>query len=93
LIAGDVLGPGEFGIVCKGNLKHRNQSNKITSSSEVAVKSQLPTMEVEEFKNLFREVKIMSHVGSHDCIVRFIGASTKSIKKRKVFNDKTNIIV
>jgi len=84
LNAGDVLGQGEFGIVCRGNLKHINPTNGMTILSEVAVKSQLPTMEVEEFKNLLWEVKIMSHVGSHDCIVSFIGASTKSIKKRKV---------
>jgi len=41
-------------------------------------------MGVEEFKNLLREVKIMSHVGSHECIVSFTGASTRSIKKRKL---------
>jgi len=77
------LGQGEFGIVYKGNLEHVNQSNRVITSLEVAVKTQLPTMGVEDFKNLLREVKIISHVGSHDCIVSFIGASTQSIKKRK----------
>jgi len=80
-ISGEVLGQGQFGIVHKANLKSLNKNDGQIALIEVAVKTQLPNMGVEEFKNLLREIKIMSHVGSHDCVVSFTGACTQNIKK------------
>jgi len=81
--AGGIIGHGEFGVVRKAAMQSLNKQNRAIRFEDVAVKTQLPNMGVEDFKNLLREVKITSHVGSHDCIVCFIGASTQNIKNRK----------
>jgi len=49
---------------------------------EVAIKTHISGVGVEEFKALLSELKIMAHVGSHDHVVSFLGAVTSDIKKR-----------
>jgi len=50
--------------------------------TRIAIKVPKQDLEVEAFKNVLREVKIMAHVGSHENVVGFIGACTQNIRKR-----------
>ena len=73
-----VLGSGEFGVVHRGTF----------NSEPVAIKTLKSSVEVEEFKAVLSEVKIMAYVGNHESIIKFIGAETSEISKR---NDPKNI--
>ena len=69
-----MLGSGEFGVVHRG----------VYNSEPVALKVLKSSVEVDEFKSVLSEVKIMAYVGDHEFIVKFIGAETSEITKRNL---------
>ena len=68
-----VLGRGEFGVLHPG----------IYNCQAVAVKTFKRTVEIEEFKAVLVELKIMAYMGDHDFILKFIGAEISEIAKRR----------
>ena len=68
-----VLGSGEFGIVHPGTY----------NSEPVAIKTLKGSVNIDEFKAVLAEVKIMAYLGDHDFIVKFVGAEISQIAKRK----------
>ena len=68
-----VLGSGEFGVVHPGTY----------NSEPVAIKSFKRSVEIDEFKAVLVELKIMAYLGDHEFIVKFIGAEISEIAKRK----------
>ena len=68
-----MLGSGEFGIVHPG----------IYNSEPVAIKALKRCVDVEEFKAILGEIKIMAYLGDHDFIVKFVGTDISEISKRK----------
>ena len=75
-IEGTILGKGQFGIVHKGVL------NRNGGKSLVAIKTVTPGVDVETFKALLSEIKIMAYLDRHENIAHLIGACTVDIKKR-----------
>ena len=67
------LGSGEFGVVYPG----------ICKSEPVATKMLKRSVDVDEFKAVLSEVKIMAYLGDHEHIVKFVGAETSEITSRK----------
>jgi serine/threonine protein kinase len=63
---------GEFGMVYKGAISGLG--------SLVAIKTSKRNIDVEQFKAMLSEIKIMSHIGVHDNIVHFVGACTANIQ-------------
>ncbi|CAL8116303.1 unnamed protein product [Orchesella dallaii] len=76
------LGSGTFGTVYKAILCRDRE----TPNLPVAVKTtnNLST-NVEHFKALLSELKVMTVIGNHENIVNLIGACTENIKKRKLY--------
>ena len=70
----EVLGSGEFGVVHRGAYK----------SEPVAIKCLKSSVDVDEFKAVLREVKIMAYVGDHEFIVKFVGAEISEISRRNL---------
>lgn len=70
------LGSGEFGIVHPG----------ICRSEPVAIKLLKRSVDVDEFKAVLAEVKIMAYLGDHEFVVKFIGAEISEIAKSKAGN-------
>ena len=68
-----MLGSGNFGIVYRGFYK----------SNAVAIKTFKRTVEIEEFKAVLAETKIMTYIGQHDHVVKLIGADVSQISDRK----------
>ena len=48
----------------------------------VAIKTFKRSVEVDEFKAVLAEVKIMAYLGDHEFIVKFVGAEISEIAKR-----------
>ena len=71
----DILGSGQFGIVFKGIL-HRNGETNV-----VAIKTVNPDVDVETFRSLLSEIKVMEFVGKHENIIQMLGAFTENIEK------------
>ncbi|CAG7728821.1 unnamed protein product [Allacma fusca] len=71
----DVLGSGEYGVVCRGTL----------DGSPVAVKTTKPNADVEYFKAFLKEIKVINFIGEHANIVYFHGAVVDKIQKRICF--------
>ena len=72
-----VLGSGEFGIVHPG----------IYKLEPVAIKLFKRSAEIDEFKSVLAELKIMAYLGSHDHIIKFVGADVSEIAQRNsLFN-------
>jgi serine/threonine protein kinase len=71
------LGSGQFGLVVKGWLKRED------GEELVAVKTVKATVEVESFKALLAEIKIMAYLDKHEHIVYLIGATTTKIRESK----------
>jgi serine/threonine protein kinase len=72
-----VLGSGQYGLVVKGWLK-KEDGEKL-----VAVKTVKATVDVENFKALLAEIKIMAYLDKQEHIVNLIGATTTKIRERK----------
>ena len=68
------LGSGEFGVVYPG----------VCNGEAVAVKTFKRSVEIDEFKAVLAEVKIMAYLGDHEHVVKFVGADISEISKRKV---------
>ncbi|ODM94346.1 Vascular endothelial growth factor receptor 1 [Orchesella cincta] len=76
------LGCGAFGTVYRAVLCRNIAAQNIP----VAVKTTNPTSNnVEHFKALLSELKVMTIIGNHKNIVNLIGACTEDIKKRKLY--------
>ena len=73
VVIGTVLGSGEFGTVHQGFL----------NGEAVAVKTCKSTVDVEDFKGILAEIKIMEYLGSHENVVQFLGADISMIQERK----------
>ena len=71
-----ILGSGNFGIVYRGFYK----------SEAVAVKTFKRTVEIDEFKAVLAEAKIMAYLGRHAHIVEFIGADVSRISDSNLNN-------
>ncbi|OXA41074.1 Vascular endothelial growth factor receptor 3 [Folsomia candida] len=85
-----ILGAGAFGMVVKGMWingchDYQNICNYSNSNPAVAVKMVKPDVEVQYFKALLSEIKIMAYLGDHKHLVKFYGASTENIQNRKVY--------
>ena len=65
------LGSGAYGVVYKGMCK----------GQIVAVKTVNPHATKEYYQSLLGEIKILSHIGRHHCIVNLEGAYTKDLHK------------
>ena len=52
----------------------------------VAVKAIKGAVNVEEFKAVLAEVKIMAYLGDHENIVKFVGAEVSQIAHRNPHN-------
>ncbi|CAL8116306.1 unnamed protein product [Orchesella dallaii] len=76
------LGSGTFGTVYKAILCR----NTDTPNLPVAVKTtNALSTNVEHFKALLSELKVMTAIGNHKNVVNLIGACTENIKKRKLY--------
>ena len=53
------------------------------NSVPVAVKTFKRTLDVEEFKGVLAEVKIMAYLGDHEHVVKFVGAVVSEISESK----------
>ena len=73
--ASSVLGSGHFGIVYKGSYE----------DEQVAIKTFKRTLEIDAFKAVLSEAKIMAYIGYHPHVVRFVGAEVSEIKDRMEF--------
>ena len=82
--SGNVLGSGQFGVVHEGFLS-QNGGKEL-----VAIKTVTPDVDVETFKALLSEIKIMAYLDRHENIAYLLGACTADIKKRK---EKTSNII
>ena len=49
----------------------------------VAIKKLKKRVDVEEFKAVLAEMKIMSYLGDHESIVKFFGSDVSQIARRK----------
>jgi len=88
----NLLGFGEFGKVYRGRINSANGSLHYAnissnyqncSSLEVAVKTVGTDVDVEHFKALLSEIKILIHIGAHRNIVTIVAACTQNIRQRK----------
>ncbi|ODM94591.1 Mast/stem cell growth factor receptor Kit [Orchesella cincta] len=66
-----LLGSGQFGFVYKGKL--------VSSETDVAVKMTRPYSPPIAVKCLLSEIKILTHVGTHDHVCKLLGAFTQEI--------------
>ncbi len=72
------MGSGNFSHVVRGYYEIEKRS--------VAIKIANTTTNTDDFKMMLTEIKIMIYIGSHDNVVKFIGASTAEIRDRnKIF--------
>ena len=65
----NVLGSGEFGVVHSG----------FFNGEAVAIKKLKQRVDVEEFKAVLAEMKIMSYLGHHENVVKFFGSDVSQI--------------
>jgi hypothetical protein len=72
-----ILGSGEFAIVVAVRWKTKDNLN-------VAVKIAKPSNDVEVFKAVLSEVKIMIYLGHAQNVVNLLGVCTQDIRKRKL---------
>ena len=68
------IGSGEFGVVHAGLWNN---------SVPVAVKRFKRTLDVDEFKAVLAEVKIMAYLGNHEHVVKFVGSDMSEISARE----------
>jgi serine/threonine protein kinase len=72
--ASHILGSGFFGKVLNGRLRE----------VEVAVKTIKSNAERDVINTFLQEIKIMSYLGSHPNIVKFLGANTQGWVEGKI---------
>nr|XP_046171170.1 macrophage colony-stimulating factor 1 receptor 1-like [Oncorhynchus gorbuscha] len=72
---GQILGAGAFGKVVEATAYGLGTDDNMTT--RVAVKMLKPSAHSEEREALMSELKILSHLGSHDNIVNLLGACTQ----------------
>uniref|UniRef100_A0A8C7V9U0 receptor protein-tyrosine kinase n=1 Tax=Oncorhynchus mykiss TaxID=8022 RepID=A0A8C7V9U0_ONCMY len=72
---GQILGAGAFGKVVEATAYGLGTGDNMTT--RVAVKMLKPSAHSEEREALMSELKILSHLGSHDNIVNLLGACTQ----------------
>uniref|UniRef100_A0A674DFE9 receptor protein-tyrosine kinase n=1 Tax=Salmo trutta TaxID=8032 RepID=A0A674DFE9_SALTR len=72
---GQILGAGAFGKVVEATAYGLGTNDNMTT--RVAVKMLKPSAHSEEREALMSELKILSHLGSHDNIVNLLGACTQ----------------
>uniref|UniRef100_A0A8C8FHA1 receptor protein-tyrosine kinase n=1 Tax=Oncorhynchus tshawytscha TaxID=74940 RepID=A0A8C8FHA1_ONCTS len=72
---GQILGAGAFGKVVEATAYGLGTDDNMTT--RVAVKMLKPSAHSEEKEALMSELKILSHLGSHDNIVNLLGACTQ----------------
>ena len=77
-----VLGSGEFGVVHPG----------IFNSEPVAIKTFKRTLDIDEFKAVLAELKMMAYLGGHDFIVKFVGAEISEIAQREAQESQDNAV-
>ena len=68
-----VLGSGEFGIVHPG----------FFNGDAVAVKTFKRSIEIDDFKEILIELKIMAYLGDHSNVIKFVGADVSKMEDRK----------
>ena len=56
----------------------------------VAIKKLKQRVDVEEFKAVLAEMKIMSYLGDHENVVKFYGSDVSQIARRKFDNAASN---
>ena len=49
----------------------------------MAIKTFKRTVDIDEFKAVLAELKMLAYLGDHDFIVRFVGAEISEIAQRK----------
>ena len=47
----------------------------------MAIKTVTPDVDVDTFRSLLSEIKVMEFVGKHDNIIQMLGAFTENIEK------------
>jgi serine/threonine protein kinase len=75
----EVIGEGQFGVV------YRYIWKDAEGEREVACKTIKDPNDMEAFKLLLEEIKILQHVGNHPNVIRLLGAVTKDIRKLHAF--------
>ena len=70
-----VLGSGEYGVVFSG----------VFNGQAVAIKKLKRRVDVEEFKAVLAEMKIMSYLGDHENVVKFFGSDVSQIASCKFY--------
>ncbi len=76
----ELLGSGEFGMVCRGTIVISDEEIK------VAVKSTNPQKPHKTaLTGLLSEIKVLSHVGPHPNIIKLFGAHTTNIRTGKIY--------
>ena len=81
MIAKDrILGSGEFGTVHPG----------FFNGEAVAVKTCKSNVDVDDFKGILAEIKIMGYLGHHENVVKFVGADIYRIDERKKLMEFTS---
>ena len=68
-----MLGSGEFGIVHPG----------FFNGEAVAVKTFKRSIQVDDFKEILLEFKIMAYLGDHSNVIKFVGADVSQMQDRK----------
>ena len=68
-----VLGSGEYGVVHSG----------VFNGEVVAIKKLKRRVDVENFKVVLAEMKIMSYLGDQENIIKFFGSDVSQIAHRK----------
>jgi len=79
----NILGNGEFGCVYKGKIERKI----------VAIKTTKKNIDVDQFKAMLSEIKVMTYLGPHENVVSFVGACTDNIRQGEQFrfNKSTSI--
>ena len=80
---GSLIGVGEFAKVYHGLLRRRDGKTASATAVAVAVKKNISYLSVIDFKASLYELKLLAFLGSHDNVVKLLGARTENVRKRK----------
>ncbi|CAL8147586.1 unnamed protein product [Orchesella dallaii] len=73
----NLLGSGEFAYVVRGMI--------ISKAKSAAIKVSKPSADVNLFKSLLSEVKIMLYIGHHENVITLVGVCTQDIRNRALY--------